>query len=551
MKKELTNLQVIKRLIKLVKPLMLPMCFAILMGVLGFICAIFIPVFSVMTLVQIIEKTLWFPIYWLFIILLVFALLRGILHYGEQACNHYIAFKLLAIIRDQVYSTLRRLAPAKLDGRDKGNLITLITNDVELLEVFYAHTISPFFIAVLTSLVMLVFFWNIHFVAAIIALVAYIVMSSVIPFYVNQKGQQIGKMNRDKIGDISSYILESFRGLSTIMQYHLAKQRTSQMIKRTCEIESLMGRLKVIESSQIVFSQILISLSAIVMFLSMYILYCYSLVSFGDVVIATVAMLSSFGPVLALSNLANNLLSTLNSGRRILALLDEEPMTKDIAGKTSSSFGHIDTQNLSFQYDQEMILNNFNVHFDESQINGLIGRSGSGKSTLLKLIMRFYDPTSGIITIHDRQLNQINTSDLRQMFAYVTQETVLFHDSIYNNIQIANLNATKEEIEKACREANIHDFIMSLPQGYQTPVSELGSSLSGGEKQRISLARAFISPAPCILLDEPTSHLDVLNEAMILKSLKKTNKTVVLVSHRESTMKIADQIITIDQGRAS
>lgn len=551
MNKELTNFQVIMRLIRLVKPLTIPMIVAITLGVLGFLCAIGIPVLSTMAIMQILGMTSHFDLQWILAILILLAVLRGVLHYGEQACNHYIAFKLLAIIRDHVYTALRRLAPAKLDGKDKGNLISLITNDVELLEVFYAHTISPFFIAVLTSALLLIAFAHIHIIAMMIALIAYIVMAVVIPFYVNKKGKTIGQQTRDEVGNMSSYILESFRGLSTIMQYQFGQKRTQDMLEKSLHIEELQGKLKKIESSQIVFSQILISLSAMMMFIVMYMISFNQDITFYHIVMSTVMMLSSFGPVLALSNLANNLLSTLSSGRRVIAILDEKEIVEEVKGQDSSEFGDIQIHDVSFGYDDEIILDDLNLVLEEGKTTGIVGKSGSGKSTLLKLIMRFYDPTSGSITISQKQLEDINTKDMRSMFAYVTQETVLFHDTIYNNIKIANLNASKEDIIEACKEASLHEFIMTLPHGYDTKIAELGSSLSGGERQRIGLARAFLSVAPCILLDEPTSNLDVLNEAIILKSLQKTKKTLILVTHRKSTMKIADNVIKMKQGRVS
>ncbi len=551
MNKELTNFQVIMRLIRLVKPLTIPMIVAITLGVLGFLCAIGIPVLSTMAIMQILGMTSHFDLQWILAILILLAVLRGVLHYGEQACNHYIAFKLLAIIRDHVYTALRRLAPAKLDGKDKGNLISLITNDVELLEVFYAHTISPFFIAVLTSALLLIAFAHIHIIAMMIALIAYIVMAVVIPFYVNKKGKTIGQQTRDEVGNMSSYILESFRGLSTIMQYQFGQKRTQDMLEKSLHIEELQGKLKKIESSQIVFSQILISLSAMMMFIVMYMISFNQDITFYHIVMSTVMMLSSFGPVLALSNLANNLLSTLSSGRRVIAILDEKEIVEEVKGQDSSEFGDIQIHDVSFGYDDEIILDDLNLVLEEGKTTGIVGKSGSGKSTLLKLIMRFYDPTSGSITISQKQLKNINTKDMRSMFAYVTQETVLFHDTIYNNIKIANLNASKEDIIEACTEASLHEFIMTLPHGYDTKIAELGSSLSGGERQRIGLARAFLSVAPCILLDEPTSNLDVLNEAIILKSLQKTKKTLILVTHRKSTMKIADNVIKMKQGRVS
>ena len=552
MKKELNNFQVVWRMMKLVKPLVLPMCLAIIMGVVGFLCAIGIPVLSAMALFQLVGMYPHLPLSSLLIILLVMALLRGVFHYIEQAANHYIAFKLLAIIRDHVYTALRRLAPAKLDGKDKGNLISLITNDIELLEVFYAHTISPVFIAMITSLILLKFFAHMHILAMFIALIAYLIMAIVIPFYVNHKGKEIGQKNRDEIGNMSTYILESLSGLSTLLQYDIGGLRKQRMLEKNDELETLQRQMKDVESVQVVMSQLLISLFSIIMFIAMFILQQQGIVSVFDTIMATILMLSRFGPVMALSHLANNMLSTLSSGRRVIAILDEKELIKDVVDQPTISFDDIEIDDLNFAYEDEIILKNLNLTLTKNQITGIVGKSGSGKSTLLKLIMRFYDPTSGQISIHDCDLKKINTANMRAMFAYVTQETILFHDTILNNIKIAKLDATDDEIYQACQKASIHDFIMSLPAGYQTQLSELGASLSGGERQRIALARAFLSDAPCILLDEPTSHLDVLNEAIILKSLQQQkDKTMILVTHRESTMRIAQQMIHMNQGRAS
>ena len=521
-------------------------------GVVGFLCAIGIPVLSAMALFQLVGMYPHLPLSSLLIILLVMALLRGVFHYIEQAANHYIAFKLLAIIRDHVYTALRRLAPAKLDGKDKGNLISLITNDIELLEVFYAHTISPVFIAMITSLILLKFFAHMHILAMFIALIAYLIMAIVIPFYVNHKGKEIGQKNRDEIGNMSTYILESLSGLSTLLQYDIGGLRKQRMLEKNDELETLQRQMKDVESVQVVMSQLLISLFSIIMFIAMFILQQQGIVSVFDTIMATILMLSSFGPVMALSHLANNLLSTLSSGRRVIAILDEKELIKDVVDQPTISFDDIEIDDLNFAYEDEIILKNLNLTLTKNQITGIVGKSGSGKSTLLKLIMRFYDPTSGQISIHDCDLKKINTANMRAMFAYVTQETILFHDTILNNIKIAKLDATDDEIYQACQKASIHDFIMSLPAGYQTQLSELGASLSGGERQRIALARAFLSDAPCILLDEPTSHLDVLNEAIILKSLQQQkDKTMILVTHRESTMRIAQQMIHMNQGRAS
>ncbi|MCD7839271.1 MAG: ABC transporter ATP-binding protein/permease [Erysipelotrichaceae bacterium] len=545
---KLSGFQVMKRLIVLVKPLMPIMFIAIIMGVLGFVCAISIPVLSMHALLNIHTISLTS----ILVILILLALFRGVLHYIEQACNHYIAFKLLAIIRDHVYTALRRLAPAKLDGKDKGDLISLITNDIELLEVFYAHTISPCMIAFIMAIILLSSFYRMHLIAMMIALIAYLIMAIVIPYVVSIQGNDIGQQNRDEIGHMSSFLLETYRGLNTLFQYNLGSKRKDEMLELSDHIDELSKKMKNIEGNQSVASQILISLSVCIMFTVMFIQYQNGNATLYQVIMCTILMASSFGPFTALSQLSNNLLSTISSGRRVIAILDEEELIHEVKDQDTTVFNDIHVNHVDFKYDHELILKDVDILLPKGQTTGIIGKSGSGKSTLLKLIMRFYDPTSGLITINDKDLKNINTSDMRYIFAYVTQETVLFHDSIENNLKIAKLDATQEEIVSACQKASIHDFIMSLPNGYQSNVSELGASLSGGERQRLGLARAFLSDKPCILLDEPTSNLDVLNEAMILRSLEnETGKTIILVSHRPSTMKIADQIISMDQGRVS
>lgn len=548
----MSNTKVIFRMLKLVKPLRLQMIFAILTGVLGFLCAIGIPVVSTMVLLQILGMYEHVKLSSLLIILLSFAILRGVFHYLEQHSNHYIAFKLLAIIRDKVYTTLRRLAPAKLDGKDKGNLIALITNDVELLEVFYAHTISPTVIAFITSIILLAIFAHMNIIAMLIALISYITMGIIVPFVVNKLGKKNGQKSRDIMGDFSSFLLESYRNIDTLIQYNIGNKRLDSMLSQSNNIEETQKKLKDIEAFQMILSQLLISISSITMFVTMFYLNQQGVVSTYVVILSTVLMLSSFGPVLALSNLANNLLITLSSAKRVLQLLDEKEIIEEVTGLDPVEFGDIEVSDVNFKYDNEEILEDLSVLFKKDSISAIVGKSGSGKSTLLKLIMRFYDPNSGVITINNQNIKEINTSNLRSMFAYVTQDTMLFHDSIYNNLKIAKLDASQEEIIEACKKANIHEFIMSLEEGYNTKVAELGASLSGGEKQRIGLARAFLSDAECILLDEPTSNLDVLNEAIILKSIKNNSqKTVILVSHRESTVKIADKIIKMETGRLS
>ena len=541
-----------KNLIHLVKPLTDYMILAILMGLLGHLCASFITIFGAFGILQVLgmwKGSLGF----LFIGVAVFAVLRGILRYAEQSCNHFIAFKLLALIRDEVFQSLRKLTPAKLEGKDKGNLITVITSDIELLEVFYAHTISPTAIAVLYTILLCLFIGQFHVILGILALLAYLAVGVLIPLAVSKAGGDDGMRFRTKSGELGSFVLDSLRGLSEILQYGQGQERMRQMNHRTDELSKEEERMKRTTGRNMAITGMTILISDLLMLFVSSMLYQRGTLGFDGVLISTVALMSSFGPVTTLANLGSTLQNTFAAGNRVLDILEEEPMVKEINGQKEVAFHGAKAEHVTFSYGQETILKDVSADIKENSVVGIIGKSGSGKSTLLKLLMRFWDVQEGSVSISGTGVNQINTSNLRDMESFVTQETCLFHDSVAANLRIAKLDATQEELEVACKKASIHEFIKKLPQGYETQVGELGDTLSGGERQRLGLARAFLHDAPFMLLDEPTSNLDSLNEAVILKSLEeeRNGKTVVLVSHRESTMQIADVVYSIERGRMS
>ena len=550
--KKRSNFAVMKNLIHLVKPLTDYMILAILMGLLGHLCASFITIFGAFGILQVLgmwKGSLGF----LFIGVAVFAVLRGILRYAEQSCNHFIAFKLLALIRDEVFQSLRKLTPAKLEGKDKGNLITVITSDIELLEVFYAHTISPTAIAVLYTILLCLFIGQFHVILGILALLAYLAVGVLIPLAVSKAGGDDGMRFRTKSGELGSFVLDSLRGLSETLQYGQGQERMRQMNHRTDELSKEEERMKRTTGRNMAITGMTILISDLLMLFVSSMLYQRGTLGFDGVLISTVALMSSFGPVTALANLGSTLQNTFAAGNRVLDILEEEPMVKEINGQKEIAFHGAKAEHVTFSYGQETILKDVSADIKENSVVGIIGKSGSGKSTLLKLLMRFWDVHEGSVSISGTGVNQINTSNLRDMESFVTQETCLFHDSVAANLRIAKLEATQEELEAACKKASIHEFIKKLPQGYETQVGELGDTLSGGERQRLGLARAFLHDAPLMLLDEPTSNLDSLNEAVILKSLEeeRNGKTVVLVSHRESTMQIADVVYSVERGRMS
>lgn len=543
-----SGFSIMTRLIGLVKPLTGYMILAITMGVVGHLCASFITVFGGYAVLHVLHPEWSMKIGMLFGAVLFFALIRGFLRYAEQACNHFIAFKLLALIRDKVFGALRRLCPAKLDGKDKGDLISIITSDIELLEVFYAHTISPICIAVIYSIVMTVFIGSYHIVLGMLAMFAYVTVGVVIPLFTSKRSGDDGIRFRTKAGMLSGFVLDSLRGLSETLQYGQGEKRLEEIDQQTDQLSKDEERMKRTAGQNTAMTNtIILAFDIAMLFLSA------QLVGFEGCLITTLAMMSSFGPVVALAALGATLQNTLAAGNRVLDILDESPVVEEITGKEEMSFHGADAKNVTFAYGEEIILDDFSMEIPKKQIIGIHGRSGSGKSTLLKLFMRFWQVQHGSIEISGKNVDEINTTNLRMMESFVTQETHLFHDSIRNNLRVAKLDATEEEIVAACKKASVHEFIMSLPKGYDTEVGELGDTLSGGERQRLGVARAFLHDAPFLLLDEPTSNLDSLNEAVILKSLHEecSDKSVVLVSHRKSTMGIADTVYSVEHGRMS
>lgn len=618
-KKRRSAIAIMGSLIGLVKPLLHIMLAAIILGTAGYLCAIFLTILAGQVIIHGInagasavdihiqnEWLLHTPVKTIIVIMIIIAVLRGILHYVEQYCNHFIAFKLLAIIRHKVFAALRKLCPAKLEGHDKGNLISIITTDIELLEVFYAHTISPIAIATLTSLIMVIFIGRYNVLAGLLALAAYLIVGVVIPVCNGKKGNQKGMEFRTGFGELNSFVLDSLRGLDETIQYGQGQKRKDQMSQYSDDLAKMQKSLSKLEGEQRSFTNLVILLASFSMLALTLILYDKGSIGIEGILTCTIAMMGSFGPVVALSSLSNNLNQTLACGERVLSLLEEKPLVEEIPGEAYSSDEsraiEAELKNVTFTYkenatsnntngtdesltvnnanataesltgnnenginenitanngkiNEEIILNNYSLKLKPGSITGIHGASGSGKSTLLKLLMRFWDINEGEVLINGDNVKKIPTKQLRNMESYVTQETHLFHDSIANNIAIAKADATYDEIVEAAKKASIHDFIMSLPKQYDTEVGELGDTLSGGEKQRIGIARAFLhsNGNNLMMLDEPTSNLDSLNEGIILKSLKESaaSKTVVLVSHRVSTMNVADTVYEIENGRVS
>ena len=560
MKNQTSGLKIMARLIGLVKPLIFIMILGILLGSLGHLCAIFVTVLGAEGIVMVINSlenpVLVRTLPKFFQLIVVVAILRGLLHYGEQYCNHYIAFRILAIIRHKVFDKLRVLCPAKLETKEKGNLITMITTDIELLEVFFAHTISPIAIAIIVSLFMSGFLWLQYPVAGIIAAIAYLTVGGMIPVSNEMSSAEAGLKFRNKFGKMNSFILGALYGIDDTIQFKNGHKQLNRLNTKSDNLAEIKSDLVDYEKNQKLLTNLSIQAFSLIILVVMVVAYNKGRVSFEQVMIAVVGMMSSFGPVVALASLSNNLNQTLASGERVLALLDEKPLVEEEVNgvdleMVANSKGNIATvNNVSFAYEDVEVIKDRTIDIPKGQILGIHGPSGCGKSTLLRLLMGFWKPDKGQIYYYDKtegptQIGDVNTASLRKNQSFVTQETWISQDTIAKNIAVAKPDATIEEIMEAAKKASVHDFIMSLPEGYDTKVGELGSTLSGGEKQRIGIARAFLHGGNMLLLDEPTSSLDSLNEGIILKSLKEEakDKTVVLISHRKSTMGVADSVI--------
>lgn len=546
-----SDLAAMLRMMGLVRPLAKAMALAIACGVAGFCCANFLPVIAVQ---GVLIATGYLPgpsLGTICAILAVLALARGVLHYVEQRSNHYIAFKLLAHIRDLVFSALRRLAPAKLAGADRGALVSTITADVELLEVFYAHTISPVAIALLMTFIMVVFQSLIHPGLALTAFLVYSAVGVAVPVITARVSGEAGRMSRDRAAALAGFVLDGLRGLAQILQFSAGRRRIAELDRRSEELVGVQRGLRAIAAdSSAAATALILGFSALQLAFAV-LLAASGAITGAGALISVVALVSSFGPVTALANLGSTLQGTLASAQRVLDILDEEPQVEENLDGIEIAFSGAVADKISFAYGDETVLDAVSLSIAPGQIVGITGKSGSGKSTLCRLLMRFWDVGSGEIRLSDAPIQSIRTPSLRAAEAFVEQDTHLFHDSIRDNLLIARPDAAQDEIEDACRAASVHGFIMSLPKGYDSMVGELGDTLSGGERQRLGLARAFLHDAPFLLLDEPTSNLDVLNEGVILKSLaaQRGTRSVLLVSHRASTMAIADKTLSMDSGR--
>lgn len=542
-----------KRLILELKPLIFIMGITICLGVLGFLAAISIGSFGVLAIGASIGEVTFISFKTAIIVMIVAAILRGFLRYGEQLSGHYIAFKILYVLRDKIFGKLKKLAPAKLENEEKGELISLITSDIELLEVFYAHTIAPIAIAIITNTIISIVLYLINPWFGILGAIFFLIVGLIIPYFSSAFGQEAGVKYRNMFGESNNYILDSLRGLNQILQFKSGEERLKEINNKSYKMNESLDKIKEHEGRIRAITDLTIML-AILSFVGIG-FYNYSIgnMSFINMVLGIVIIASSFGPVVALSNLSNTLLQTFACAQRLFDLIDENPCVDEVLNGKEVCVDSIKYENVDFSYEgrSKKIFDSASINIKKGDKIALVGESGIGKSTFVKLLMRFWDVNSGEINIGRENIKDLDTKALRNSQTLVSQETYLFNDSILNNIKVGNLDASLEEVKKAAKKASIDKFIETLPNKYETKVGELGSNLSSGEKQRIGLARAFLSDREVLILDEPTSNLDTLNEGEILKAIKNNckDKTIVLISHRKSTTTVCDKTYELKNGK--
>lgn len=535
-------------LLNLVKPLSLQMIFAVSFGLLGHVFATLIPglgayYFGKIYIGEIINlKTV-------LIILITLAILRSLFKYTEQLFNHYVAFKTLAIIRDLVFKSLRRLCPAKMDTKNKGQLISIITADIELLEVFYAHTISPVLIAFFHTLIFFIILYKIHWKYALCLLVFHIVLGIIIPTLTQKIGERLGDNQRRNLSNLNLSILESLKGIKEVVNFSMQDERMKEVDSLTRDLNRSSKKLSNNMGNNFATSSTIILIANIVFILVGARLYMAGEVNFLNLIFPIAIFISSFGPTSALASLGNNLVLTFACGKRVMSLLREAPAVDEVTNKNEVSYEKIDLTDVEFSYDDTELIKDFNLSSRLNQVVGLEGKSGCGKSTVLKLIMRFFDPKEGKISLNEINLKDINSRNLRDNISYVAQESHLFKGTIRENLLVANESATEIDLIEATKKANIYDFIMSLDHGFDTEIVKDKALLSTGQIQRLALARMFLRDSKLYILDEPTANIDAYNEGIILKSLyeEKDDKTIFISSHRKSTLRICDKVINMQR----
>lgn len=544
------SIKLIIRLINFMKKLLPVILLAVFFAVFGFLITVYIPA-RIISLgfdslngekIKIISL----------IVLVILAISRGLFRYGEHYFGHFVAFNVLADFRREIFSKLRRLAPSKLDSQDSGALLKLIGEDVEALEVFFAHTLAPITTGTIVSIVLIVYFLQYNFHLSLIAIIVYFILAVIIPNVFSSKLKPHLEVQQKYRKSYTSYFLESLRGMKDLLQLGVEKERFKNLSKESRIVNKKERNVAKLNFLQFSYSFLTIGFGVLAFAFVDFILVNKNVISVKDAVITLVVFSSSFAPFLELSRLPLGLGRALQAAKQTFSLLDEnEPVGND-GSKEIEKINEIKFDNVGFSYPKrdKMIFENLNLLFEDEKIVGLVGESGSGKSTLMKMVMKWYIAKSGKISLNEEDILEIDSRKLQEKIAYIPQFPQIFSQTIRENLVLGNDKITDEEILEIAEKCRLKDVILSTENGLDTKINSEKIIFSSGEMQRLELMRALLKRADVYIFDEPTSNLDTLNESIILNLIKENCKGMVfLISHRMSTVSFSDVVYRVENGK--
>lgn len=544
------SLRLVARLINFMRKLLPVILLAVFFAVFGFLITVYIPAKIISLGFDAVngEKVKIISL----IILVVLAISRGLFRYGEHYFGHYVAFKVLADFRREIFSKLRRLAPSKLDSQDSGALLKLIGEDVEALEVFFAHTLAPITTGTIVSIILIIYYLQYNILLALIAVIVYFTLAVIIPNIFSNKLKPHLEVQQKYRKSYTSYFLESLRGMKDLLQLGVEKERFKNLSKESRIVNKKERNVAKLNFLQFSYSFLTIGFGVLAFAFVDFILVNKNVISVKDAVITFVVFSSSFAPFLELSRLPLGLGRALQAAKQTFSLLDEnEPVGND-GSKEIEKINEIKFENVDFSYPKrdKMIFENLNLHFEDEKIVGLVGESGSGKSTLMKIVMKWYMAKSGKISLNEEDILEIDSRKLQEKIAYIPQFPQIFSQTIRENLVLGNDKITDEEIIEIAEKCRLKDVILSTENGLDTKINSEKVIFSSGEMQRLELMRALLKRADVYIFDEPTSNLDTLNESIILNLIKENCKGMVfLISHRMSTVSFSDVVYRVENGK--
>lgn len=543
------NIKLVVRLINFMKRLLPIILLAVFFAVFGFLITVYIPA-KIISLGFGVLNGEDLKIYSL-VFLVVLAISRGLFRYGEHYFGHFVAFKVLADFRREIFSKLRRLAPSKLDSQDSGELLKLIGEDVEALEVFFAHTLAPITTGTIVSILLFIYFLSHNFVLSLIAIAVYFTLAVIIPNVFSSKLKPHLEIQQKFRKSYTSYFLDSLKGMKDLLQLGVEKERFENLERESKIVNEKERKVSKLNFLQFAFSFLVIGFGVLAFAYADFVLINRKLITVKNAVTTLVVFSSSFAPFLELSRLPLGLGRALQAGRNTFKLLDEQEPSGNDGRKEIVNLDEIKFENVDFAYPNrdKLIFEKLNLNFKDKKIVGLVGESGSGKSTLMKIVMKWYMAKSGKVFLNEDDILEIDSKKLQEKIAYIPQFSQIFSQSIRENLTLGNSNITDEEILKIAEKCRLKDKILSTENGLDTKINSEKIIFSSGEMQRLELMRALLKKAEVYIFDEPTSNLDTLNESIILNLIRENCKGMVfLISHRMSTVSFADVIYKVEKG---